>query len=205
MIHTRAYCLLLATLLFTGCAQKTTTLNPPPEPNPEPQLASDARERVKELVTRAQEYAAGAAKLPGRNEQENRAQMTQQFTLLAQILPMLNGPEMSGDFRQQLRIIDSTRAQLAAGSLDLSTEPTVDTGLRAAQHALVSINQRAFSQTADIAKNLDTMRDRIAQLDGAAGPFHRLIASQAIQASAQAINQMTAALNDRLNEAKPNK
>ena len=53
MIHTRALTLVFAALFFVGRAKKTeTTLNPPPvDPNPEPHLASDARERVKALGT----------------------------------------------------------------------------------------------------------------------------------------------------------
>src|SRR5258706_84091 len=76
MTNTRAFAvLLLATLFVTGCAAKTqTTLkSAPPDANPESQLATDVRERVKELAARADEYAAGANKLPGRNAQEDRA------------------------------------------------------------------------------------------------------------------------------------
>jgi hypothetical protein len=205
MTNTRAFSLLLAALLFAGCAPKTeTTLKPPPpEPNPEPQLASDARERVKELVARSGDFAAGAAKLPGHTEADDRAQVTRQFTLLAQILPILNGPDMSGDFRQQLRIIDATRSQLASGSSDLSIEPTIDSGLRAAHRALASINHRAFSENPDVAKNLDTLRAKNDELDNVSGPIHRLVASQAFQASAGAVSQMTTALDQRLNDAKP--
>ncbi|MDB5319224.1 MAG: hypothetical protein JWN40_855 [Phycisphaerales bacterium] len=205
MTNTRAYSLLLAALLFTGCAAKTqTTLNPPPpDANPEPQLATDVRERVKELVALADQYAAGANKLPGRNAQEDRAQTTQQFALLAQILPMLNGPDMSGDFRQQLRIIESTRSQLASGSQDLSVEPTIDTGLRAAHRALAAINQRAFTENAEIAKHLDAMHAKVQELDGVNDATHRLVAAQAFKGSAQAISQMVNALNGRLSEAQP--
>jgi hypothetical protein len=205
MINTRAFASLLLTgLLAVGCAPKAqTTLNPPPpEPNPEPQLASDARERIKELVGRVEEYAGGAGKLPGRNEADDRAQVTQQFTLLAQILPILSGPDMTGDFRQQLRIVDSTRAQLTSGSADLSIEPTVDTGLRAAQQALVVLAQRSFSELPDVAKSLDTMRAKNEELDGVTGALHRLVASQSFQASAEAITQMSAALDQRLNDPK---
>src|SRR4051794_40070498 len=207
MITTRAN-LLLVTALFavTGCAGKSqTTLKPaPPDANPEPQLATDVHERVKELSTRAQEYADGCNKLPGQNAQQDRAQTTQQFALLAQILPILNGPDMSGDFRQQLRIIESTRAQLASGTQDLAVEPTVDTGLRAAHRALAGINQRAFTETPDIARSLDAMNAKVQELDGTADAIHRLIASQAFRNSAQAITQMTSALNGRLgSEEKP--
>lgn len=200
MINTRAAALLLSVLFIPACAPKTqTTLNPPPpEPNPQPELATDARERVKELSSRAEEYVKNAANLPGRNADEDRAQVTQEFALLAQILPMLNGPEMSGDFRQQLRIIDSTRSQLANASQDLSTEPTVDTGLRAARHALESINQREFTAKPEIAKSLDAMRAKVRELDGVTGAIHRLVAAQAFKSSAEAIDQMTKALNERL-------
>jgi len=199
MTNTRAAALLLSVLFIPACAPKTqTTLNPPPEPNPQPQLATDARERVKELSSRAEEYVKNAGNLPGRNADEDRAQVTQQFALLAQILPMLNGPEMSGDFRQQLRIIDSTRSQLASASQDLSSEPTVDTGLRAAHHALESIDQRDFSATPQIAKSLDAMRAKVRELDSVTGAIHRLVAAQAFKSSAEAIDQMTKALNERL-------
>jgi len=209
MINIRAKLLLAALLsvavVFTGCAAKNqTTLKPaPPDANPEPQLAIDVHERVKELTTRAQEYAAGCEKLPGRNAEEDRAQTTQQFALLAQILPILNGPEMSGDFRQQLRIIESSRSQLASGTQDLAVEPTVDTGLRAAHRALSGINQRAFTEMPDIAKTLDAMNAKVQELDGTADAIHRLIASQAFKSSAQVINQMTNALSGRLSQEQP--
>ena len=191
---------LLAATLFLGCAPKTeTTLEPPPaEPNPQPQLASDARERVKELTARAQEYADSAKKLPGPNEQADRALLVNQFSLLAQMLPALNGPQMAGDFRQQLRIIDSTRAQLASTAPDLSIEPAVDTGLRAAHQALAGIAQRNFSDIPDAGKSLDAMRAKVQELDTVSGPIHRLVAAQTIQASADAITKMTAALDQRL-------
>src|SRR5687767_10524132 len=107
MPYTRAFAALLTATLFFGCAPKTeTTLPaPPPDPNPQPQLASDIRARVQHLSTLADQYAQSATKLPGRNEQEDRAAVAQQFAQLAQILPSLNGPEMPGDFRQQLRIV----------------------------------------------------------------------------------------------------
>ena len=202
MIHTRAFAsLLLAGLFATGCAPKTdTTLAPPPvDQNPEPQLASDVRARVQQLVQLADEYAANAKALPGRNEAEDRAQVTQQFALLVRILPSLSGPDMTGDFRQQLRIIESTRAMLGT-SADLAAEPTIDSGMRAAHRALASVAARAFADQPDVAKQLDAMRDRVAELDTVSGPIHRLVVAQAFQASAQAVSTMANALHQRLND-----
>jgi len=202
MIHTRAFTLLLAAIVFAGCARKTdTTLNPPPpEPNPEPHLASDARERVKALGALAQEFADGANQLPGRNNVDDRAAVAQEFALLSQILPMLNGPDMTGDFRQQLGIVSSTRALLSSASEDLAVEPTIDTALRAANRALTSISQRSFIELTDVTKNLETMRVKIEELDGLTGPAHRLVTSQALRASAEAVTQMASALDQRLND-----
>jgi hypothetical protein len=202
MTNTRRFTTtLLAGLLFAGCAPKTqTTLKPPPEPATEPTLTADARDRAKELSTIADEFAAGATKLPGHTEADDRAEVTKQFALLAQLLPLLNGPDMSGDFRQQLGIVNSTRTLLSSGSQDLAVEPTVDTGLRAANRALTSISQRNFTDLADVTKNLDTMRVKIDELDGISGPIHRLVTSQALKASAQAVTQMASALDQRLNE-----
>src|SRR4029450_10950832 len=79
--------------------------------------------------------ADNAGKLPGSNEQDDRAMVAQQFTLLSQLLPALNGPDMPGDFRQQLRIVESTRSLLSGGSMDLAPEPTIHSGLRAPRRA----------------------------------------------------------------------
>jgi hypothetical protein len=203
MTHTRAFALCLAAALFAGCAKTDTTLQPPPpDPNPQPQLASDARERIKELVNQAAEYEAGAAKLPGPSEADDRAQVIKQFALLSQILPTISGPEMTGDFRQEMRIIDSTRSQLASGSGDLAVEPTIDTGLRAAQRSITSLAHRSFSDLPDVNKAIDTMRAKNEELDGVSGAIHRLVASQSFKASAQAIILMSKALDQRLNDAK---
>lgn len=204
MIHTRAMTLVFAALFFVGCAHKTeTTLNPPPpDPNPEPHLASDARERVKALGTLAGEFDTGATALPGANEAEDRTQVTQEFALLAQMLPMLNGPDMTGDFRQQLGIVSSTQALLGSGSTDLAVEPTIDTGLRAAHRALTSVSQRSFIEVTDVTKNLDTMRTRIEELDGISGPKHRGVTAQAMRSAAAAISLMASALDHRLNDSK---
>jgi len=190
--------------LLSGCAKTQPTLAPPP-PDPsttQPTLAASITERVSELQARAAEYAAGAKNLPGRNQVEDRAATGKQFALLSQIIPLLAGPEMSGDLAQQLRIIDGTRTQLVNGSTELAIEPTTDAGLRAAQRALASLGTRSFAEVTEITKALDTMRIRTDDLDTASGPLHRLVAAQVIQASAEAISRMSANLGARVGEEK---
>jgi hypothetical protein len=155
---------------------------------------------VRELDVRANEYANNAKAMPAGDEQESRRLVSNQFALLSQILPMLSGPEMTGDLSQQLRIIESTRSQLSNGSTELAPEPTVSTGLRAAHRALASINQRSFSDVPEIAKSIDAMASDVNNLDTVSGPQHRWVAAQAFAHSAQAVQQMAQAMNQRLND-----
>ena len=203
MIRTRALAALVAATLFVGCSAKkqTTLAPPPPDPNPEPQLATDARQRVQTLGTLADQYAAAAARLPGANEQQDRQLVSEQFSQLSQILPLLNGPDMPGDFRQQMRIIESSRSQLSSGTMDLAAEPTIDTGVRAAQRALSSLQQRAFVEQPEIARHVDAMRAAVGELDTVSGPIHRHVTAQAFQRSAEAIKAMSDALNQRMTDA----
>ena len=205
MIDTRGFAslvLLGAVVWVGGCGSKTQTSMgeppPPPDPNPQAQLAGDVRERVKELQARAAQYANNAKQMPADNEQENRRLVSEQFALLSQMIPMLSGPEMPGGLAQQLRIVESTRTQLANGSMDLAAEPTVGTGLRAAQRALAAINQQAFSEVPEIAKSVDAMAASVNELDRVTGPQHRWVASQAFAHSAAAITRMAEAMGQRL-------
>ena len=196
---------IVAAALAGGCAKTQTTLEPPPpapkeETLPDAALASNVRERVKNLQVAVAEYAQGAQKLPGRNEAENRAQVAQQFTLLSQILASLAGNDVGSEFKQQLRIVENSRAVLSSGSAELATEPTIDTGLRAAHRALASINSHSFTDAPDIAKSLDLMKAKIDDLDSVRGAMHRLVAGQAFNASSEAIRQMSATIDSRINE-----
>jgi hypothetical protein len=170
----------------------------PDDANPKAQLATDVRERVNELQARANDYTAIAKRMPGGDEQENRRLVSEEFALLSQIIPMLSGPEMTGEVQQQLRIIESTRSQLANGSVELAAEPTVGTGMRAAHRALSAINQQAFSEVGEVGKSIDAMTADVNQLDLVSGAQHRWVAAQAFVHSADAINKMVSTMQQRL-------
>jgi outer membrane biosynthesis protein TonB len=84
--------------------------------------------------------------------------------------------------------------------MDLSSEPTVDTGLRATQRALSSLQRRMFAEQADISGQIDAMRATVQELDTVSGPIHRQVAAQSFQRSADAIKSMSQALNQRFSE-----
>jgi hypothetical protein len=136
--------------------------------------------------------------MPANDEQENRRLVSEEFALLSQIIPMLSGPEMTGEIQQQLRIIESTRSQLANGSMELAAEPTVGTGIRAAHRALSAINRQAFAEVPEIGRSIDAMTADVNQLDIVSGPQHRWVAAQAFVHSADAINKMSETMNQRV-------
>jgi hypothetical protein len=205
MIHTRALAsFLLAGACVVGCQPKTETTIEPPSTQPvqPPTTADQVRERVRETSAKADEYKKGAASLPGSNAQADRQLTTRQFEMLAQLLPLLSSSEMTGELRQQAQIVESTRKLLAGASMDLSTEPAVATGLRAAHGALASIARDRFAEVPEIAKSLDQMQFHVNELDSESGPMHRQVSAQAFARSADAVGKMAEIYDQRINEKK---
>src|SRR5688572_5489860 len=180
MIRTIGLPALLASLVIAGCAKNQSAMEPPPpaDENPKAQLASDVRERVRELDVRAAEYGNNAKQMPAGTEDENRKLVSQQFALLSQIIPMLSGLEMPGDLAQQLRIIDSTRSQLSNGSTGTAPRPTNLTRLRAPQPARATTNQRARAAVPEVATSNEPIAANENDPDACPSPQHRWDAAQ---------------------------
>src|SRR5207253_561337 len=95
----------------------------------------DVERRAEELKARGRQFADLAKTLPRATDEEDRDALRQVFTQLAQILPSLPGPDVTGVFQHQVSVVNDVRTQLA-GRSDLSIDPIVDTGLRAMLNAL---------------------------------------------------------------------
>jgi hypothetical protein len=119
------------------------------------------------------------------------------FADLEAVLPLIAGQNPSSEFRQGMRVLESSRQQLTSGSTELASEPTIGQGLRAATRLLGTLNTFAFENDANIAKHLDVLQQRINQLDTAHGATNRVIASEAMRDTADVLQQMTNALADR--------
>lgn len=200
------FCLLPASygLMLTGCAKTISTVGQPVPVKEEPQLASDVSSRVREIQSRVNDLNAASQQLPGNSEQSNRELVQQVFGDLTRILPLIEGEYQSGEFRQGIRVLESARQQLASGSTDLASEPTIGQGLRASLRLLENLNGFVFGQDGEITKKLDVVRQKIDQLDTAHGPMNRVIASQAVRGTADVLQQMSNSLVDRAGlEGKP--
>jgi hypothetical protein len=194
---TSAICVALA--LAAGCTKQRSTMRKPPELNPPPPVERSAEVRVDELGDRAKQFAQTAERLPGRSADEHRAIAAQAFADLSQVLPILFGPNATGVQRQQLRVVESSRSQLAAKSA-LAPEPTIDTGLRAARDALSGLSRSGYYDHPDLAKTLDRLDKTISDLDAVRGTHHQQVVTECVQLMSQAVNQMSDALNQRLQD-----
>src|SRR5258708_35684397 len=151
---------------------KTQTRLRPPRapPNPPPQVASDVGVRVQTLGRLADSLARLSNQLPGPNTAAHRKLMSQAFAQLQEILPMLEGPNPGAEFRQQLQVIADAQAELATGPADLSPEPTIDTGLRAARDVLSALAHASYYERAELTPLFDRLAAKIKERDTVRGP-----------------------------------
>ena len=185
-------------LATAGCPKQRSTMDAPPEINPPPPVEQSAEVRIDELGGLAQQFARTADELPGRNATQHRQLAAQAFGDLAHILPILYGPNPTGVQRQQLRVVENARTQLAAAPTGLAPEPTIDTALRAARDALRSLSRNSYYDHPQLAETLDRLDKTVADLDAARGVTHQQVVAECVDLMSQAVNQMNEALNQRL-------
>jgi hypothetical protein len=144
--------------------------------------------RLESLVSSLERKARN---LPGRTAEAHRAAMHDAFDDVAQILPILEGPEPSGAFRQDLRTIEAARDRLAPGAGDTTiAEPAIDTGLRATSSALERIAKDDAFADAPVAAPLEKLRSSVDELDNVRDVGRPYLAADAMQAVAQAARVM---------------
>lgn len=203
MTHTVRRILLAwsAALLVGGCVKNHPTMRPPPPPpNPPPRVAADPSARVQTLGQLADAYARLSNQLPGQTAADHRRLMAQAFAQLEQILAILEGPNPGAEFRTQLQVIADAQTELSTGPQDLSPEPTIDTGLRAAQDALTRIRQSSYYDQADLTPLFDRLGQKINELDTVRGPLHQVVAGEAVAVTSQIISKMADTMAQRLAE-----
>jgi hypothetical protein len=185
--------------IIGGCAKTHATLpSSLAHPTPGPQVAADPSIRVQTLGRLADTYARTSNELPGGNSTEHRKLMAEVFSQLEEILPILEGPGPGAEFRQQLQVIRDAQAELATGPQDLSSDPTIDTGLRAARDALSAISQGSYYDQASLAPLLDKFTAKINELDTVRGPLHQVVTGDAVGLSSQIVTAMADTLSKRL-------
>src|SRR4051812_1714306 len=155
----------------------------------------DVERRAEELKARSRQFADVVRMLPRANDEEDRDTLRQAFTQLAQILPSLPGPDVTGVFQHQVSVVNDARTQLA-GRSDLAVDPIVDTGLRATRNALVEAAHTSYYEEAraQLDPALDQLTARVDDLDKFTGPVHPVAVAAALQQAGQVIGHMSDAL-----------
>jgi len=195
---------LTAMLTCGGCVKTQSTIAPPPaQPNPPPMVAADPTVRVQTLGRLADAYGRTSNALPGDNASQHRQLMASVFAQLEEILPILQGPNPGAEFRQQLQVVRDAQSELATGPRDLSAEPTIDTGLRAARDALSAIAQTGFYDQGSLTPLFDRLAAKINELDTVRGPLHQVVTGEAVALTSQIISGMADTLTHRLAEQTP--
>lgn len=189
---------LLVFASLTGCGKVTPEQGVVPQPNPQPDVAVDVDQRIKEARRLTNEVAEIAGRLPAPSDQHQRQLMRDAFDRLSRVLPMLMGPEADGQFRLQQRIVADARDQLDRAGERLAVEPTVDSGLRAAYNALVRVAQESFYTSDRVTEAITALRDRVDALDTVRGPMHRMAAGEALRQTATVMDQMVRIYDRRL-------
>jgi hypothetical protein len=174
----------------------------PVEPNPPPTIQISTTQRVQDAASRLDDFDRHAQRLPGLAEADHRVVMETVFGDLIGILPVLQGPDEDAAFRQQLRLIDSTRDQLAGLASDLPSEPLIATGLRAASNALQDMFTQQFSDQTDMSNSFDTLGDKLDALDTAHDAAKRQIVTEAVHLISAIMRQMDAVLSQRIELAR---
>jgi hypothetical protein len=197
--------LLLACLfaIATACAPKKTPTHASTEPNPMSPVLSDMTQRMDELQKASNEFSAVAKQLPGRDSTRDRTLSADAFDRASSALVILGGPTPGGAFRQNLRIMDDTRQHLSNNPVDATYDPTIDTGLRALNNALIDVATHLFPNDAEVRKLLDAAAARVDDLDTVRGPLHALAASHVFRATADVIETMSQKLQGRATTTQP--
>jgi hypothetical protein len=194
--------LVLVAFCVVGCVKHQTTMAPPP-PNPKPKVAVDVGVRVQTLGQLADAYAKVSSQLPGPNPPAHRKLMAEVFARLETILPMLEGPTPSAEFRQQMQMLTDGESELRNGPASISPDPTIDAGLRTLRDVLTAIIHANFYERSDFTPRLDKFSSKVNDLDTARGPTHPGVVAEAVGMSSQIITSMSQVLSQRLHDNKP--
>jgi hypothetical protein len=163
----------------------------------EPEIAAQVAGRVRNVQARVAQLQVDAAQLPGETDADQRRLMQMVFSDLAGVLPLIAGPSPTSEFRQGLRVLDVSRQQLATGSTEMATEPTIGQGLRATDRLLVNLNATVFENNPDLAKRLGALGQSIDELDTAHGATNRLLATHVVRMAVDVLQQMANIMADR--------
>lgn len=160
-------------------------------------LGQTTSERMSNLRSSVVSLQHTLSQMPTDDESKDRALTLEALGSAASALAAIEGPQPSGSFRQQLRVIESDRTQVQHAGPAVPTEPAVDSALRATYNALVSLRDGRFAGNQQIANEVNEVGQKIPQLDTVRGPLHTLAVVDVLNAASRALVTMTDIIENR--------
>ena len=201
--HTLASFLFLtsASLLGAGCAPAQKTSECRAETST---LPADISTRLQQVQNHVGLLDNSSWPLPGATDQADRTMVVTCFSELSEILPLIVGDAPSSEFGVGLRVLKESQTQLSAANADQPAAPIVSSGLQATERLLRSLNKSHFDNDAALAKQLDSLKEKVGELDMSHDALSRVYAAQALRETTAILKQMSASLVERAGiEAKP--
>ena len=187
-----AWLVAAALVTLPGCGPRKTepTLQEmPTATEPEPEVPQGDF-RAEALDGLAESLDAKASQLPGRTPDDHRRQIHEFFVDVVQVLPILEGPEPSSAFRQQLRTVEAARDRLNPEAGNVAIGPTIDTGLRATHAALRSIGRDEPYAGQTMAGLLRQLGEKVDELDTVRNVGRPYVAADAARLIAGSVRHM---------------
>jgi len=186
-------CFILAAFVTACTKDRASKTAKPTDP-----LAQTASERVSDLRRAANALSRTASQMPGPDPISDRKLTAQALGQTATALAAIGGNQPGGAFRQQLRIIESSRAQIDRASASVPMEPATDTAIRAVYNALVSLRDSRFAGNADVSKLVNDIGTRTPQLDAVRGPLHSQLVSEVVDSIVRTLDVMSKISDERM-------
>jgi hypothetical protein len=187
--------LVVSVALASGCKSKPAPEKP--RENPPSPLFNDVDQRLSESQQRGEELSQIAARMPGRNAEEDRKLIAGAFDRAHAALELLAGPDAPGALRQSIRIVDNARQSLAGATAQMSIDPTVDSGLRAIYSGLENVRERAFPNDPQVKSLVNDLHTRVEELDTVRGPLHSIVVANAFRSASDVIRRMAGEMGNR--------
>jgi hypothetical protein len=190
--------LLCLALIAGGCSKSRTNRTRGQRDD----LQQTASERVSNLQASVGELQRTVSQMPADDPNKDRRLTSRALAQTATALAAIEGPRPSGAYRQQVRIIETSRTQLERSSPNVPSEPAVDSALRAAYNALVSLREGRFAGNQSVAQLVSEVGQKIPQLDSNRGSLHSIVVSDIMGSVTRTLKVMTDVIEKRLPPAQ---
>ena len=177
--------------------------NPPPQAGDEQPAAlpTDPQDRAAALADAYQQLQGTVAQLPTGNDARDTQTIGEALTRLSSVLQLMEDPEPTGAFRQQVAIIERNAGLISNGQTDRDPEPPINTALNAAYSALRGVARKFEAPKVDEA--LDGLSDQVRNLDAIRGPLHRFAAADVLRGTTAVAGQMVALVQQSARNLAP--